>query len=282
MQINQKKKIAIFSMISSCFFFSVLGGFIKYLSEIIHPFEQAFFRNLISVLILMPIAYLYKKKILNTQRKFLLLIRSVFGSLTMIFLFLSYSLIPLSQAVAISFTTPLFIFVGGIIFFNEKPKKVKILALILGFFSILLVIRPDLNIEIGSIVGLLAAIFHAVAGLIVKELSKTEKVITIMFFMVIFMSIFTFFPAISYWKTPSENETWTFLFLIALVGTAGNYFWTKSLSMSEITNVIPFDFSKLIFSSLIGFYFFDETFNISTLIGGIIIVVSNIILAKNV
>ena len=281
MQINQKKKIAVISMISSCFFFSVLGGLIKYLSEIIHPFEQAFFRNFLSILILLPVVFFYKQKILNTNRKFLLFIRSIFGSLTMVFLFLSYSLIPLNQAVAISFTTPLFIFMGGIIFFNEKPKKIEILALILGFFSILLVIRPDLKIEIGSIVGLLAAIFHAVAALIVKELSKTEKVITIMFFMVIFMSIFTFFPAISYWKTPSGTETWMFLFSIALIGTAGNYFWTKSLSIAEITNVIPFDFSKLIFSSLIGFYFFNETMSISTLIGGIIIVISNIFLAKH-
>ena len=49
----------------------------------------------------------------------LLILRAIFGGVTMILLFWSYSLIPISLAMAISFSTPLFIYLGGIIFFKE-------------------------------------------------------------------------------------------------------------------------------------------------------------------
>ena len=268
-------------IILSCFFFSILAALIKYLNYFIHPFEQAFFRNLFSIFILIPLFLILKKKYIKSKKKKILFLRSLFGAITMLLLFWSYTLIPLSQAMAISFSTPLFIFLGGIVIFKERTNLKTILVLLLGFFFTLVIIRPDLEIKLGTIVALCAAVSHAITGLLVKNLTKTESVYSIMFYMVLFMSPLTFLPSYYVWELPDSLNVWLLLFLLALVGTTGNFLWTKAISIAPMTEIMPYDFSKLIFSTIFGIIFFKESFDYMTLTGGVGIIVCNIYLTQN-
>ena len=200
----------------------------------------------------------------------------------MILLFWSYTLIPLSQVMAISFSTPLFIFLGGIIIFKEKIDQLNIIIMFCGFAFTILIIRPDISIKFGTIIALMAAISHAITGLIVKDLTKTVSVFCIMFYMVVFMSPLTFVPSIFVWEMPSEIQIWIILFLLALVGTLGNFCWTKALSMAPTTRIMPFEFSKLIFATIIGIVFFNENLDIVTIFGGLGIIICNLIISKRI
>ena len=122
----------------------------------------------------------------------------------MILLFYAYTLIPLSQAMAISFSTPLFIYFGSIFFLKENTDKQKTFYMLLGFVLTLVIIRPDLKLQIGSIFAIISSITHAIAGLIVKKLSETENVLTLMFSLVLIMTPITFFPSLYVWETPSN------------------------------------------------------------------------------
>lgn len=272
---------SIFFLLVSSLCFSVLGGLIKYASVFFHAFEQAFFRNVFSIFLLIPILSWLKVNPFNTGKKKLLIIRSIFGGITMLLLFWSYTLIPLSQAMAISFSTPLFTFLGSVLFFKEKPSKDKYFTLSIGFLFVIAITRPDVTFEIGTLIALLAAITHSITALIVKKLTQTESVLSIMFFMVLLMTPITIFPALTVWKTPDELF-FIFLFLcLALVGTLGNYFWTKSISLAQMTTIMPFDFSKLIFAIIIGFYFFDEKVDLVTFISGCGLIICNLIIVKS-
>ena len=141
----------------------------------------------------------------------------------MILIFLSYTMIPLSQAMAISFTTPLFIYFGSVIFLGEKNNREKTFFMIIGFFT-LIIIRPGLEFQIGTLLALLSALTHAIAGLLVKKLSKTEDIITLMFSMVVLMTPITFLPAVFVWETPSNFSEIFILILIAIIATLGNFF----------------------------------------------------------
>ena len=266
----------IFLLILSCFFFSVLAALIKFTSQFIHPIEQAFFRNILSVLILIPFV-IQAKKIINKRSSIkLLVLRGIFGGTTMILLFWSYSLIPLSQAMAVSFSTPLFIYLGAILFFKEKTSKLNNFIILLGFVLTIIIIRPDLEIRLGVILALIAAITHAMAGLLVKEISRNESVITLMFSMVLLMTPITGLPSINIWSTPNIQEFYL-LILIAVVATLGNFCWTKALSITKLTNLMSFDFSKLLFTTALGFIFFEEKIDLLTIIcGSGLIICSNI------
>ena len=186
----------------------------------------------------------------------------------MILLFWSYTLIPISQAMAISFSTPLFIYLGGIIFFKEKTSIFNRSMIFLGFILTLILLRPDLEIKLGVVLALVAAITHAIAALLVKKISESESILILMFSMVLIMTPITLIPATKVWITPQSLDIIILLLVIALTATAGNFCWTKALSQSKLTNLMPFDFSKLIFTSILGFIFFNEKIDLITLICG--------------
>ena len=272
----------ILQLIVSCFLFSVLAALIKYNASFIHPTEQAFFRNLFGIFLLLPF-FLRQNKLVNFKSNCrLLFLRGLFGGITMILLFYAYTLIPLSQAMAISFSTPLFIYFGGIFFLKEKTDKQKTFYILLGFVLTLVIIRPDLKLQIGSIFAIISSITHAIAGLIVKKLSETENVLTLMFSLVLIMTPITFLPSLYVWDTPSNFFVFFLLFIIAATATLGNFFWTKAISLTTLTNLMPFDFSKLIFATILGVIFFEEKIDLITVVCGTGIIICNSLIAKNI
>ena len=272
----------ILQLIISCFLFSVLAALIKFNASFIHPTEQAFFRNLFGIFLLLPF-FLRQNKLVNFKSNYrLLFLRGFFGGITMILLFYAYTLIPLSQAMAISFSTPLFIYFGGIFFLKENTDKQKTFYMLLGFVLTLVIIRPDLKLQIGSIFAIISSITHAIAGLIVKKLSETENVLTLMFSLVLIMTPITFLPSLYVWDTPSNFFVFFLLFIIAATATLGNFFWTKAISLTTLTNLMPFDFSKLIFATILGVIFFEEKIDLITVVCGTGIIICNSLIAKNV
>jgi drug/metabolite transporter (DMT)-like permease len=98
--------------------------------------------------------------------------------------------------------------------------------------------------------------------------------------MVVLMTPITFLPAVFVWETPSNFSEIFILILIAIIATLGNFFWTRAISLSKLTNLMPFDFSKLIFATFLGFIFFNEQIDSITIICGIGIVFCNSMLFK--
>ena len=272
----------ILQLLVSCFLFSVLAALIKYNASFIHQTDQAFFRNLFGIFLLLPF-FLRQNKLVNFKSNYrFLFLRGFFGGITMILLFYAYTLIPLSQAMAISFSTPLFIYFGGIFFLKENTDKQKTFYMLLGFVLTLVIIRPDLKLQIGSIFAIISSITHAIAGLMVKKLSKTENVITLMFSLVLIMTPITFLPSLYVWDTPSNFFVFFLLIVIATTATLGNFFWTKAISLTTLTNLMPFDFSKLIFATILGVIFFDEKIDLITILCGTGIIICNSLIAKNI
>ena len=200
----------------------------------------------------------------------------------MILLFWSYSLIPLSQAMAISFTTPLSCILVVLFFLKKKLLKINTTIIILGFVLTIILIRPDLDVKFGALVALIASLTHAIAGLLVKQISKTESVFLLMFSMVILMAPISFFPSLYVWTTPNSFEIIFLLFMIASIATIGNFLWTKALSQEALTNLMPFEFTKLLFATIFGILFFNEKLDLITIFSGIGLLCLNHYLAKSI
>src|SRR5262245_2752814 len=100
--------VAVFWMIGAAFFFSILSAVIRHLTGEMHPLEIAFFRNLFGLVFMLP--WLAKAGFgsLRTGRFGLYLWRTTVGLMSMFAWFWALALLPFAQAVALSFTTPLF------------------------------------------------------------------------------------------------------------------------------------------------------------------------------
>jgi S-adenosylmethionine uptake transporter len=266
-------------MIAAAGFFAGLTGMIRYLSEDLHPFEIAFFRNLFGLMIMVPWLMRVGVMRLRTKRLRLYTWRGLTGALAMLTWFYALSLMPLADAVALSFTSPLFATAGAALFLSERVGSRRWSATAVGFIGAMLILRPGPGtFEAGAMVVLVSAAAMAATALMVKDLSRTEPVDAVVVYTVVFMTPLTALPALFVWQTPDwEHLIW--LVALGAVGTLGNIAAVRAFAVAEASALFPYDFVRLPFVALIGFLAFSEIPDRWTWIGAGVIALSSLYIA---
>ncbi len=266
-------------MVLAAALMAMLAGMIRYLANSVHPFEIAFFRSFIGLVFVVP--WLIRSGIpaAKTKRLRLFSIRAVVGAAAMITWFYALAIMPLADAVALSFTAPLFVTAGAALFLGEDVRARRWTATVIGFCGAMIILRPGVgSLSLAACLVLFSAATMAAAGLMVKELSRTEPAKIIVLYMVLFMSPLTLIPALFVWHWPSPAE-WAWLIALAVVATAGNFASTRALVVADISVVAPFDFVRLPLAAALGFFAFGEVPDRWTWIGGAVIAASSIYVA---
>ena len=268
--INTKLLVVILSLISTISAAIMVSG-IKLLSADLNPFIIAFYRCLFGVIVILPFLGINKFKALKTNFIKLQFLRASINVYSMISWFIAIGTLQLEKAAAIGFTTPLFTTLLAVIILGEVIKIHRISALIVGFIGVLVVIRPGfVPIESGSLWLLSAALSFSVILIIIKKLTEKDTSLTTAFYHMFFMVPPTFIIALFFWQDISLYHV-TVFFIIACAGFVTQICLAQSLKMSDTTFVMPLQFTKLVWLSLIGFLFFSEIPVIWTWIGAAII-----------
>tara|TARA_B100002051_G_scaffold155531_1_gene147058 strand:+ start:890 stop:1843 length:954 start_codon:yes stop_codon:yes gene_type:complete len=262
--------LAIILMIVSGFCFVVMHSAVKYLSQEIHPFEIAFFRNVFVALVLAPIIVNNGYTIFITKQPKIHIYRIIFNSVALICFFYGLSITTLAEATALGFTVPIFATILSILFLKEVIRIRRLTALILGFIGTLIVIRPDISIEIGSFLIIFSAFLWSICLIFIKQLTKTDNAITISLYAGIGLIPATLFVAIPVWTNPTFEQI-VILFFISFAGTLAQTLMNSALARGEVAMLLPFDFLRLIWSALLGYTLFFETPEITLWLGGILI-----------
>jgi len=258
-----------------------LTGVVRHMSAGLPPFEIAFFRSFFGLLILAPWLMRSGLGVLRTKRLGLYTMRCALGAATMLMWFTAISMVPLADAVALGFTSPLFVILGAALFLGEVVRGRRLGVTLCGFAGALIILRPGGGVlDLGAVLVLLSAVTLAGANLSVKELSRTEPVQAIVTYMVIFMVPLTFIPALLVWQTPTPAQLAELLGLAA-VATLGNYAMTRAVAVADASSVMPYDYARLPFAALIGFFVFGETSDAATWIGAGVIAVASLYLAHH-
>jgi S-adenosylmethionine uptake transporter len=219
--------------------------------------------------------------VLRTKRLGLYTMRCALGAATMLMWFTAISMVPLADAVALGFTSPLFVILGAALFLGEVVRGRRLGATLCGFAGAFIILRPGGGVlDPGAVLVLLSAVTLAGANLSVKELSRTEPVQAIVTYMVIFMVPLTFIPALLVWQTPTPAQL-AELIGLAAVATLGNYAMTRAVAVADASAVMPYDYARLPFVALIGFFVFGETSDAATWIGAGVIAVASLYLAHH-
>ena len=267
---------AIILTILSIVLFSIMVIFIRKASESLHILEVVFFRNLLALIVMLPILKSIGFAAIKMNNTKLFFMRGFVGAIGMIAGFTCLTLIPLAQATAISFSQPLFITIGATIFLGEIIKARRIAAIIVGIIGMLIIVQPGFNgLSFGIMLAIISALALSVNALIVKKLTLTDTPHAIIIWMVVMLIPITLIPAIPVWEWPSL-EAWLYLWGIAILGTLAHFSWTKSYAMAEITSLEPIGFIKLPIMALLGWMIFAEIPGTWTWIGGLIIFMSTI------
>ncbi|MBT4769666.1 MAG: DMT family transporter [Rhodospirillaceae bacterium] len=266
-------------MLLSAACFAAMASMIRISAHSLHPFQIAFFRCFFGFLILAPWLFRSGLGVLKTRRIGFYALRGAIGAVTMLAWFMGLSLMPLAEAVALGFTVPLFVTLGAALFFGEKMHGRRIIALIAGFIGALIILRPGSGLfDLGAAIILFSALTMAAANLMVKDLARTEPIQAVVTYMTIIMAPLTLVPALFVWRTPSGEEL-AFLFALAGFATLGNFSLTRAVSTADASAVMPFDYARLPFAALIGYFVFSELPDLWTWVGAGVIALASLFIA---
>jgi drug/metabolite transporter (DMT)-like permease len=266
-------KGALFMILSAASFAAAHAG-VRELSDEVHPFATAFYRNAFGILFLLPWLLKNNFAVLKTKHLKLHTIRGILNSGFMLGFFFALSLIPIAEATAINFTAPLFASLLAVIVLREFVGWRRWVALFIGFASTFIILQPGAEIiSFGAILVLFASLSWAGSMIALKKLSNTESSLTSTLYLVVVLTPVTFifgFPYINVLNL--EQIVW--LIEVAITSTMAQYFLSESLKNGDASAVAPYDFSRLIWAAIFGYILFGEVPNIWVWLGGTLIFAS--------
>lgn len=267
---EQNKAIAF--MILSTASFSLMNVFIRDLSADMHTTVIVFFRNFFCIFLLLPFLLQEGLASLRTQHLRSHMLRSAVGIIGMQTWFYCVAILPLNQATALSYTSPLFTTLFAALYLHEKLTRARLLALAIGFIGAMVILRPSPeHFDHRALYVLFATSMWGIAGIMVKTLTKTEPPLRIVFYMSCFMSLLALPPALYHWQWPGTGQLGSLL-AIAVASLGAQLCLAHAFKRAEVASLMPYDFGRLIFTSLFAFIAFSELPDPISWIGAIIIV----------
>ena len=226
------------------------------------------------------------------------LLRSFFGIITMIPVFLSIQLIPIGLVTALAQSSAIFITIFAPIFIGEKIGYIRWCAVLLGLFGIYLMTNP-IGIILGtsnlSSLGLALATFsalsHAGLALTLRKLGQTEHPTTTALIHNIITSIIVIF-SISFFGTKFLGETGhhgidiilnpnIYLYIIISLGVIGSfvqYLMAASYKYAEATVLVTIRYLAIPIASIFGYYIWGEVLTFSQILGAFLIITASLII----
>lgn len=262
-------------MLVSTVITTTVNAAVRHVSVEVHPFEVVFIRSLVGLVLLMPLLMRHGLPVLRISRPGLYGVRTVLAVSNMMFLYLAVSIAPLAKVTVLNFTAPLFATVLAVLLLGERIRARRITALIVGFAGALVVLRPGVvEIDLGTLAAMGGAVTGAMVVIIVKILTRTERTLTMLLYAMILGTPLSFLGALPVWTWPSSVEMWTWLIAIGVIDVIGQWFFTQAYKETDIGQLTPIGFVRLIWAALIGYLAFAEIPEIWTWIGGAIIFAS--------
>jgi drug/metabolite transporter (DMT)-like permease len=201
-------RAGIFFSIAAVFVFSISNALIKWLVARYPLGEVVFFRSVFSLLpALAVVASQGGWSSLRTRRLPGHFLRAVVQFASMVSVFIAFSMMPLADAVAITFASPLFLTVLAIPMLGEKVGLHRAGAVLVGFAGVLVMVRPGPDIfGSGAPFALANAACGAYLGILIRQMARSETSSSLVFYNVAFGAVFSLFMLPMGWITPSWHD----------------------------------------------------------------------------
>jgi drug/metabolite transporter (DMT)-like permease len=193
--------------------------------------------------------------------------------------FFAITVISLAEVVALEFTTALWVALLAPLVLGERMTPARAAAALLGFAGVLIVVRPGFApFSAGHWAALIAAFSYAVVALFTRNITRTDRPETLLFWMLASQSVMALGIAFSQrgLPVPQGGDIWLTL-IVATTGLIAPFCLTSAFANAPAIIVQPMDFLRLPLTALAGFAFFGQPFSAWVFIGGALIVGANLL-----
>lgn len=278
---SDNTKLGILLILASSVSFALMNAVVKMVSGHLGPVEIGFFRQVFSLIpVVSVVMHQGGPPILRTERPFGHLFRGLIGNSAMIIFFLSVARLPLADANALSFASPLFITALSMPLLGEAVGKHRWSAVIVGFAGVMVMTNPGGNwfnggSGIGAGMGVLAAFMSALMTITIRQLNKTEPPVRIVFYFATIGTVFFGAMLTFFWVTPTPLEL-AELLVVGLIGGLSQLLMTYAYRHAPASTLAPFGYVSILWSTALGFLIWSELPGSRMLIGSAIVIVSGL------
>ncbi len=283
-------------MLLSALVSALNGALAKVLTDDLSAMELVFFRNVLGVFIILY-TLKHTPPILSGGKLHLLFMRGFFGFSAMILFFYTIATIPLGEAITLNKTSPLFVSILAYYLLKEHLNKHAILALLVGFFGIVLITKPfGMSISYEHFLGILGGFFAAAAYATIKKIKDIYDTRVIM---LSFMGVGTLFPILFFMTAPYVNvpeslsflfatfqwdyeiKVWAFIGFMAVISTLSQWLLTKAYSLSKASIIGVISYTNIPFAIGFGWMLGDAFPDFWTFTGIGLIVLGGVLVSKS-
>ena len=255
----------------SALLFAALSALVRQLSDVTPVGQLVFFRSACAI---PPVLLIYAfrgelMEAVRTTRVFGQLGRGALSVGGMYTNFSALTRLPLADATAISFASPLITVALAAIILKEKVRIYRWSAVLVGFGGVIVMLIPHLDMSqyvmagamttatMGSIFALIAAFCNAGTVIQTRRLTQSETTSSIVFYFSLMTALAGLVSLPFAWHTPTGSEL---LMLIAtgVFGGIAHIFLTESYRYAAASVIAPFDYTSMLWALLLGYWLFGE------------------------
>lgn len=252
-------------------FSAAAGACVRELGGSVPTLELVFFRNIIGLLMLVPWLYRRGFGMMHTRCLPLYCLRVFFAWTAMVMLFFAWGKMPIADVFALQFTIPLFTIILAVFILKQKTDCQAWVACLIGFAGALIVMRPGLiELTIAAGAAIASAMMSAGSNTTIKLLTRTENAGTITVYSNLLMLPLSLIPAFFVWVTPTVAQA-PWIIGAASFSAVGGLCFTLAVGAADARVVQPFQFTRMIFAAVIGYWMFFELPDVWTWVGAAVI-----------
>jgi drug/metabolite transporter (DMT)-like permease len=261
---------------------TVNDGMAKYLTES-YPVGQVMALRGVSIVLLLAVFYYStgRAAALKVNRWSAQLSRAALMTGSTICFVTGLSLLPIADAIAISFAGPLLTVALAIPFLGEKVGWQRWAAILVGFAGVLVMVQPTGDaFRVAALAPIGAAFFGAARDVMTRRMSGTETSSSILMISTTFVTVAGFCSWPFGWNPIQAEHLWIFAVSGVLVGGA-QYLMIEGFRLGEVALVAPFKYTTLLWAVIIGAMFWGDIPGIEVLIGAVLVVGGGLYLLRS-
>jgi drug/metabolite transporter (DMT)-like permease len=191
--------------------------------------------------------------------------------------FWALSVLPLAEAVALSFIYPLIVpFIASLIL-KERVRTSSVICAVVGFAGVVVAMQgapseaesPQHDLGVAAV--LVSAFFFSIAMVLLRERSQKDGAAIVTLMTSFVPGVILIAPTIAF-ATPPVLSDWPFFLLMGALAAVFMYLMAQAYARAEAQQLAPIHYTELIYASLIGYVIFAEVPRVEIYMGAALIV----------
>jgi len=264
---------------------SIMDAVIKGMAAFYPIFQVAFLRFACGSLIVAAIVSVMRPGWPSRETVLANSLRSVIAVVTAVSFFYALGQLPMAETLVLSFLSPMFIALFGLLMLKERVDIRIIGAIAIGFVGTLVVVLGQTGEAdatrswTGVAAALTSAVTYALSLVLLRQRAQRDKFLHIIVFQNIGPAVLVAPFALFVWQ-PLDLMHLSWFMLMGLLGFMGHMLMVTAYAKAEAARLAPLEYTALIWAVLIGYGVFSEIPTWATLGGGLLIVAAAAMTSK--